>query len=73
MDAKQQFKIIDEEKLKTDPFFTIVPATEKAAEHISKLYRTIDNLGEIIKRLEAENEDLKKKLSRYEPVTENDQ
>ncbi|CAG8542143.1 36825_t:CDS:10 [Gigaspora margarita] len=67
MDAKQQFKITDKEKLKTNPLFTIVPATEKAAEHISKLYKTIDNLEEIIKRLETENEDLKKKLGKYEP------
>ncbi|CFW93338.1 protein of unknown function [endosymbiont DhMRE of Dentiscutata heterogama] len=70
MDTKKQFKITDKEKLKTNPLFTIVPATEKAAEHISKLYKTIDNLEEIVKRLEAKNRNLQERLNKYEPIPE---
>ncbi|CAG8476397.1 10313_t:CDS:2, partial [Racocetra fulgida] len=70
MDTKGQFKITDKEKLKTNSLFTIVPATEKSAEHISKLYKTIDYLQEIINKLEAENRNLQERLNKYEPIPE---
>jgi hypothetical protein len=50
------------------PFFTIIPATEKAKDYIIKLKQKNDDLQDIIIQLEVKIKNLEERLSKYEVI-----
>lgn len=66
MKKSSKFKLVKEEQIKNQtPLFTIIPAKEEAKNYILMQSKTIDNLQEIIKRLQEESEELKQKVCKH--------